>query len=189
MNIFAVHSNPIISAQQLPDKLMSKMILESAQMLSTAHRILDGDDNANALGMYKCTHTYHPCSVWVRECEANYTWLWIHFDALCQEYSRRYGRTHLTETKLNRVLMTPPSNIAPSKPSVYCPSTNALTRGTTPFAQAMPEHYRSDDPHASYRAFMQGTKHYAVWAKDPSRRPAWWVHVPTKAEAEANLAA
>ena len=42
MNIFAVHDNPIISAQQLCDKHVVKMIVESCQLLSTAHRLLDG---------------------------------------------------------------------------------------------------------------------------------------------------
>ena len=42
MNIFVLDKNPIKAAQQHCDKHVVKMILESAQMLSTAHRILDG---------------------------------------------------------------------------------------------------------------------------------------------------
>ena len=34
MNIFVVDRDPIISARQLPDRHVTKMILESCQMLS-----------------------------------------------------------------------------------------------------------------------------------------------------------
>ena len=43
MNIFYFDECPIKSAQAQPDKMLVKMQLETAQMLSTAHRILDGD--------------------------------------------------------------------------------------------------------------------------------------------------
>ena len=53
MNIFYVNENPTDAAICLPDKLVVKMPLESAQMLSTAHRVLDGDKRADSLGLYK----------------------------------------------------------------------------------------------------------------------------------------
>ena len=43
MNIFYVDSCPAEAAISLVDKHVVKMILESAQLLSTAHRILDGN--------------------------------------------------------------------------------------------------------------------------------------------------
>lgn len=42
MNIFILDKDPVISAQLQCDKHVVKMIVESAQMLSTAHRVLDG---------------------------------------------------------------------------------------------------------------------------------------------------
>jgi hypothetical protein len=42
MNIFYLHREPIMAAQAHCDKHVCKMILEYAQMLSTAHRVLDG---------------------------------------------------------------------------------------------------------------------------------------------------
>ena len=42
MNIFYLHKKPEISAQLHCDKHVVKMIIEYAQMLSTAHRMLDG---------------------------------------------------------------------------------------------------------------------------------------------------
>ena len=42
MNIFFVDPDATKAAQSLVDKHVVKMVLESAQLLSTAHRVLDG---------------------------------------------------------------------------------------------------------------------------------------------------
>ena len=49
MNIFYLHENPEICAEYHCDKHVVKMILETAQMLSTAHRIIDGELGAKFL--------------------------------------------------------------------------------------------------------------------------------------------
>ena len=51
MNIFYLDRDPVIAAQMSCDRHVVKMILESAQMLSTAHRVLDGDEYANETGL------------------------------------------------------------------------------------------------------------------------------------------
>ena len=56
MNIFYLDRDTVVAALMMCDKHVVKMILESAQMLSTAHRVLDGDDYANETGMYKMAH-------------------------------------------------------------------------------------------------------------------------------------
>jgi hypothetical protein len=109
MNIFVLSKSPVISAQEMCDKHVVKMILESAQMLSTAHRILDGDDVDEIL--YKKTHANHPCTKWCRNTNNNYNWLYAHFRALCDEYTFRYGKIHKTEQKLDKLLSVPPINI------------------------------------------------------------------------------
>ena len=90
MNIFAVNEDPRLAALELPDKLVPKMIVESAQMLSTAHRVLDGDAKADAKGLYKKAYENHPSCIWVREDAMNYWWLWMHVLTLCQEYEWRF---------------------------------------------------------------------------------------------------
>jgi len=42
MNIFYLDKDPIKSAEMHCDKHVVKMIIEYAQLLSTAHRVLDG---------------------------------------------------------------------------------------------------------------------------------------------------
>ena len=43
MNIFYISECPVQAAEWMVDKHVVKMILESAQLLSTAHRVLDGE--------------------------------------------------------------------------------------------------------------------------------------------------
>jgi hypothetical protein len=160
MNIFRLDNDPVLAAQYQCDKHVVKMIVESAQMLSTVHRMLDGvrgtkpdgkpanqwhfvaDDREDAL--YRCCHMNHPSTVWTRESKANYEWHYAHFIALCDEYTYRYGKVHKTDGLLRKVLNTPPVNI----PDVL----------ETPFKLAMnsnPECQFPDDPVKSYRLFYQ----------------------------------
>lgn len=72
MNIFVLDTNPIIAASYHCDQHLHKMILESAQMLSTAaHKFfphLKGH-------IYAPAYENHPCTVWVSECFANMVWV------------------------------------------------------------------------------------------------------------------
>ena len=65
MNIFASHPDALKCAQYLDDKRVVKMVLETAQMLSTAIQ-LDSDYDYKDL-VYKPTYANHPCNVWVRQ--------------------------------------------------------------------------------------------------------------------------
>lgn len=93
MNIFFSDADPVKAAQNLDDKRVVKMILESAQMLCTALRL----NNATHLAQYKATHGNHPSNVWCRTTDSNYAWLLAHMIALCDEYSFRYGKVHASE--------------------------------------------------------------------------------------------
>jgi hypothetical protein len=129
MNIFYIHDNPAIAAQAMTDKHVVKMILESAQLLSTAHRALDGqefiqlsksgarlrkwnhpDPHMDAT-LYKSTHLNHPSGIWVRQSAENYMWLYKHFIALSEEYYQRYGKRHASELLLSGLLSKAPNNI------------------------------------------------------------------------------
>tara|TARA_R110001592_G_scaffold286519_1_gene555118 strand:+ start:2329 stop:2829 length:501 start_codon:yes stop_codon:yes gene_type:complete len=166
MNIFYFDHCPIISAQAQPDKLLVKMPLESAQMLSACHRILDGDEYADQHGLYKKTHANHPCTIWARQTTANYRWLYCHFIALSNEYTERYERQHLSYSKLKYALAKPPENLPFGE--------------LTQIAQAMPDKYRNVDPIKAYRDYVVHEKHYAEWNKMPERRPDWWVEFNVK---------
>ena len=161
MNIFVTDLCPVKSAQEQCDKHCVKMVLESAQMLSTAWREYSSE-YADEHELYKTAHLNHPCSIWVRLARENYQWLYDHFIALCNEYTHRYGKTHAS-TRL-----TEPLKQMPFKPGV-------VLEQPYDFALAMPDEYKSENVVSSYRNYLINEKqHFAKWGKDPSRKPTWW---------------
>jgi Pyrimidine dimer DNA glycosylase len=168
MNIFVTDSNPVIAARNLCDKHISKMIVESAQMLSTAWWTLDGGCPGSIV--YKPTHQHHPCTKWVMESDGNYLWLGQHALEMCNEYTRRYGRTHKTQCLIQCLWSNSPRNIP-----------NRGKRIMTDFAHA---YYGKDpvghlmchvpgDPVQSYRNFYKLDKaRFAKW--NHSDEPSWW---------------
>jgi hypothetical protein len=111
MNIFYLDTDPKKAAEYHVDKHCVKMILESCQLLCTAHRVLDGDQfiGKTATGrnikrwllsdernetLYTATHVNHPSAVWCRQNRDNYYWLWCLLKELCTEYTYRYGKVH-----------------------------------------------------------------------------------------------
>jgi len=137
MNIFYLSRDPEEAARVQHNKHVVKMILESAQMLSTCHREF-GDDREI---LYKRTHVNHPSAVWVRQSSQHYHWLWRHMMALGEEYTRRYGKNHLTIKKLGRVLFSPPVDLQ--------------NNGFTDPPQYMPEEYQREDTVDAYQCYYE----------------------------------
>lgn len=161
MNIFYLHNNPRHCAIMHLDKHCVKMILEYAQLLSTAHRVLDGDDYADEHGFYKKTHMNHPSAVWVRKSYHNYFWLHTLLRFLCIEYTYRYGKIHKVQlTGLLDQLFVLPKHIG--------------TEDFTEPTPAMPDDCKiADDSIASYRKYYQLYKsHIAKWTD--RNMPDWF---------------
>lgn len=136
MNIFITSLNPEICAAQHCDIHLRKMIVETAQLLSTAHVMIDGVQVA-----YKKTHHNHPCAVWVRECRANYVWTSNLLINLLDEYRYRFRKSHATNRHA-MALMCPPLGIPYRE------------HKTSP-AQAMPEEFRRPgDPEMAYQEYL-----------------------------------
>ena len=106
MNIFYISTDPVRAAVWQCDKHVVKMILESAQMLCTAHH-----EFGNHEVPYKVAHRNHPSTIWARSGAKQYNWLYRHFQALSDEYTQRYGRVHLTWQKCAQSLSEPPMGI------------------------------------------------------------------------------
>ena len=161
MNIFFLHPDPLTAAEMHCDKHCVKMILETAQMLSTAHRVLDGDEQADYTGMYKTAHLNHPSTQWVRGSLMQYEWAYHLFKYLCHEYTDRFKKVHLTDYKLRGLLRRPPYFM--SERDTY----------TQP-PQCMPDEYKvQDDAVKAYRNYYIGEKSgFAKWAYTPT--PDWW---------------
>lgn len=181
MNIFTLSNDPIEAARMQCDKHIVKMCTESAQMLSTAHRMLDGqlthvpsksgktkvkawilpDDREGVL--YKAVHMNHPCTVWTMKSNSNYMWHYAHFIALCDEYTYRYGKVHATDKLFRERFAFMPKNIKYG--------------AMTPFALAMkanPECMHPDDPVRSYREFYQTKQGRFKMAWTKREIPEWF---------------
>jgi hypothetical protein len=176
MNIFYLDRDVKTCATYHNDKHVVKMILEYAQLLSTAHRMLDGKEYIDASSgrrikrwrlehdqmenmLYKASHINHPSAIWARQSNNNYNWLMCLFQELLQEYTYRYGKIHATD-RLVYWLRQPPKNI----PVGY------LTQPTP----AMPDEYKvTGDSLQSYRNYYIGAKKtMAKWKNRPI--PEWW---------------
>lgn len=177
LNIFYLHNDPKVCAQMHVDKHCVKMILETAQLLSTAHRVLDGTetiglsqsgrkakrwilpDNRNST-LYSATHINHPSAIWCRQSIPNYTWLHNLLTELCAEYTYRYAKVHKCEQiGLVEALAATPINLK-----------NTWFTEPTP---AMPDQYKiPGDAITSYHNYYNGEKQRMfVWKN--RQQPEW----------------
>lgn len=156
MNLFVLDRDPTIAAQYHHNRHVLKMTIEVAQLLCTAHRILDGElvgkryiHGQHDDILYKETHANHPCAIWVRECDLNYHWTYNLFVALLNEYQHRYKKVHAS-SKLISILSKEPRNICRTKYEL------------TPFPQAMPDDVKHEDSVIAYRQYYNKYKALAA---------------------------
>lgn len=168
MNIFYLSNDTATCALYHCDKHVVKMIVEYCQLLSTAHRVLDGNvlprQELESI-LYKKTHRNHPSAIWARACRANYLWLHELTVQLNKEYTRRYGRVHKSvRTGLMDALLTTPENIVDGEFSEP--------------TQAMPDQYKvPGDSIKAYKAFYIAEKSgFAKWKGklQESFEPKWY---------------
>lgn len=109
MNIFYLDTVPAKAAKYHNDSHCRKMVVETAQLLSTAHRVLDGalstSNTRYTLAqyddvVYHATHVNHPCAVWTRQDASTYHWAYLLFKELSKEFTHRYKKPHLSWHKL-----------------------------------------------------------------------------------------
>lgn len=175
MNIFVLDYDIEKSVIAHCDRHVVKMIVEYAQLLSAAHRILDGNLSVDLKRgrrikvwnfskeqeyksiMYSATHINHPAAIWARENSSNYMWLLTQWKLLCKEYTYRYGKIHKTES-LSEVLSSCPRNMSNGE--------------MTPFVQCIPDKYREKDAVQAYRKYYRCDKAHLLKFKNRDV-PAW----------------
>jgi len=162
MNIFVLDKDPRLAAHMHCDKHVSKMILETAQMLSTAHHVYN---TPQASSVYKKAYLNHPCTKWVRESIANYNWAWSLYHELLVVFKQRRGKHHKSGGLIHHLAHTPPL------PNI----------GLTAFAQAMPDQYKNADAVQAYRTYYLNDKHsFASWDWPTAKTPYWWFQIEGK---------
>ena len=181
MNIFFLDKDPKVCAQQHCDKHVVKMIVEYAQLLSTAHRILDGNqyfdksktgrkihrwklDEYREDKLYHAVSWNHPSAIWARESFHHYQWLWNLASELCQEYRHRYGGTNDKQHKTSLVIQK----------LSFAPDNISRTGVFQEPPQAMPEDVKIpgnsiEAYHNYYRVYK---KRFATWKN--REIPEWY---------------
>lgn len=178
MNVFYLDKDPVKCAQYHCDKHVVKMITEYAQLLSSAHRLLDGEHyftysknnrrisrwslpNEKEEKIYSVFGRNHPITRWVCSNIEIYTFLYLLFVELEKEYEARYGRVHKAFSKTNEVLSLPPKNISVEK--FFEPPL------------AMPDYCKIGSAVESYREYYRKEKAYfAKWNGNIDNSPEWF---------------
>ena len=182
MNIFYLNSDPKVCAEMHNDSHCSKMIIEYAQLMSTAHRVLDGTEyygkTANGrkikrwlhpdpvmqATLYKASHVKHPSGIWTRKSVQNYKWLYDMWTELNNEFMYRYNHNqpHESYRKLNEVLVNPPKHM--------------YELGFCEPYPAMPDDVKFPSSIKSYHQYYINYKqHLAKWTKRGA--PYWYEQV------------
>jgi len=191
MNIFYLDSDPQKCAELHLDKHVVKMIIEYAQLMSTAHRVLDGyqtieqryvhgslparwrnvkvwdhPDKTMHFHLMKASHINHPSAIWTRASHENYMWLYTMWCHLLNEYTYRYEKIHAC-ARLKDMLQVSPKSIP----------TAAFTEPTP----AMPDQYKvkNDSLKSYWNYYIHEKNSFAKWKNRPV--PTWFVEGTTYA--------
>ena len=179
MNIFFLSADPEEAAEMSCDRHSIKMILESAQMLSTSLRLHGYDEQTHEdldsrfeKWIYGITHVNHPSTIWTSLNLSNFDWVLAHALALCREYTARYGKFHKSEEILLRCGALRERHIPAGSLTVppKCMGLEYKIGDST-----------WDDVVASYRNYYQKGKTYMnkgkgpQWNKIPARQPSWFL--------------
>jgi hypothetical protein len=159
MNIFVLDNNPVKAAQYHCNKHLSKMIVESAQLLSTNLRIVYDIDTD-----YKSTHSNHPCRLWLAESPANMQWLIDMSLELCNMYTKKSSKVHKTEHVLNNIRNIVSTHLQPNDCSM------------TDFALAMPNECKLFDNAVDCYRYYYATEKLRIVQKYgwPFEQPSWY---------------
>lgn len=158
MNVFVLDLDTEKAAQYHNNRHLVKMILESAQILSTAVQLNQPNEE-----LYKIAYPKHPVVIKATQNRSNFIWVANLAKELCREYTFRAGKIHKSLPVIN-------------KASLY---SSIIPFGELEFAQAMPEEFKDKDPVVAYRT-------YYILAKDrdkngkrmdewfPREKPNWY---------------
>lgn len=155
MNIFYLDEEPRKAAEYHCDKHVVKMILETAQIVSTVYDRYGKHDST----LLKPCFKNHPCTLWAGNSRQNLQWLVCLGIELNTEYMQRYKREH----KYLELFL-----------ELGC-STHAFMpdNGLTNPALAMPLDCQMVDPVESYRLYyMTHKRHIASWKNG---KPSWYI--------------
>lgn len=163
VNVFALSDDPAQAARFHCDRHVTKMILESVQILNTALYERGLDDMA----FYGATHKNHPCVLWAAESWSNFEWLVRLTHHLNNEWRFRYDHDehHTSYRKLLDNWREGGDWILPAE-----------DEPRTTFALAIADDVKQDDPIEAYRDYYRKHKSTEEWfGYDQGRDPPGWL--------------
>ncbi len=177
MNIFVLHPNPSKAARWHADKHVVKMILESVQMLYSAHWVSAYPFLLGAKGPFAVStlqkNLEDPPSF--KELNTPFQlknpkqrgYRPVHLHHPCTVWVRSSLQNYIWLCRLALCLILEHAHRWPDSPPHSCMNhaiwlienpPNLPDIPLTPFAVAMPDEYKKGDPIKSYRAFYSGSK-------------------------------
>lgn len=178
MNIFILSLIQREIAEYMMDKHVSKILLEAVQMLCSARRILEPEDDSESLvnsvnsvnsRLYRMAHKNHPVTIWCRKSRENFVWVLDLIEELHEEWKFRYGHPPSRVHKSYLVAQVLRENIPRDE--------KFEVRGLTPFALAMPDKYKTTNGDAvtAYRNYYMSPEkqRIASWKKK-REKPTWY---------------
>ena len=90
-------TDPVVAAKYHCDKHVGKMILETAQILSTVNYLHEQS------APYKPTHVNHGAIEWAGKSRENYNWLLTLGASLAGEFFLRFEKTHKSYYALSSI--------------------------------------------------------------------------------------
>lgn len=195
MNIFVLHWKPRKCARWHVDKHVVKMILETCQLLYTAHWMAvypELEEHKSVMKLsraqkalpvpshmskaplceasgeagYRPCHIHHPCAVWTRASTGNYRWLAELGVELAREYRFRYQKIHSCEKHIVWLYNYLPPNL--------------LDQPRIDFTIAMADEYKiSKDPIRAYRHYYRTQKAEKGILQYTVRHPPHWLQGTT----------
>jgi len=169
MNLFILSLVQKEIAEFMMDKHVSKILLEAVQMLCTAKRILDPEDEINEK-LYKLAHKNHPVTIWCRKSKENFLWTLDLIEELHNEWKYRFKHHDTKINKSYQIAQILKNNI---------PLENKFEeQHLTPFALAMPDKYKTDNPVKSYRTYYMSEEKQKIasWKKN-REKPNWYISI------------
>jgi hypothetical protein len=174
MNIFVTDQCPVLSAVVLPDRHITKMSLETCQMVSVVFSKWyydwgtipkkDGTPYSTEKGAFR----NHPCTQWAAKSHENLAWLIRHGFALCNEYRNRYEKDHACMKGLEVA-----ENIFATKSGKEI----SIYKNVVEFARAMPDEFKLDtsiDTFTAYKMYISSKPWVASnYLRMPQRKPNW----------------
>lgn len=146
------------------------MVLESCQILCSVYHII----TPNLDIPYKISHKNHPSCIWARSSRGNFEWLLQHSRALCEEYTKRYGKIHKSQEVLEWCerhkdkLIFNKTELQPF----------AIAIGEDKICRQRIINFAQKDPVEQYRLYYVFDKPFAVWKN--SQTPEWFTELKQK---------